>query len=202
MHGHRIVAFYEVRLPAASLEEAFDLFVRHTSEDGRVSDLVTVQVQDRKNRTVIDRVQEFIGLPGGSKRAGLCLAVADGNRCDQVGVIENRTECMGNAVSELAAFVDGTGGLGSAVAGHAAREGEALKHLRHTRLIFADVRVDLAVAALQVAVSDEEVSAVSGTGKKDQIQIVTLDHTVQMNIYEVLAGNGSPVSYDLLLDAV
>ena len=56
VHSHRIVALNKVRLPAAALEEGLDLVMRDTGEDGRVADLISVQVQDRKNRTVSDRV--------------------------------------------------------------------------------------------------------------------------------------------------
>ena len=39
----------------------------------------------------------------------------------------------------------------------------------------------------------------SGTGKKDQVQIVSLNGAVQMYKYKVLSGNGSPVSDNFLL---
>ena len=46
VHGHRVVAFNEVRLPGAATEEALHLFMGHTAEDGGVRDLVAIQVQD------------------------------------------------------------------------------------------------------------------------------------------------------------
>ena len=46
VHGHRVVAFNEVRLPGAATEEALHLFMGHTAKDGGVGDLVAIQVQD------------------------------------------------------------------------------------------------------------------------------------------------------------
>ena len=49
-------------------------------ENGRVTDLVAVQMQDRPNGPVVDRVEEFGGLPSGGQRPCLGLAVADDAR--------------------------------------------------------------------------------------------------------------------------
>ena len=42
VHGHWIVAFYEVWFPAAAFEEIFNLIMWDTGEDGRLADLVSV----------------------------------------------------------------------------------------------------------------------------------------------------------------
>ena len=60
VHGHRVIAFNEDWFPSTSYEVAFDFFVRNTREDCRVADFVSVQMKNRKNRTVCNRVQEFI----------------------------------------------------------------------------------------------------------------------------------------------
>ncbi len=51
-------------------------------------DLVTVQMEDRQDGPVADRIQELVRMPGGRKRAGLGLAVADHAGDDQVRVVE------------------------------------------------------------------------------------------------------------------
>ena len=57
----------EVRLPAAALEEALDLLVGDTGEDGGVADLVAVQVQDGQHGAIGDGVEELVGLPRGGQ---------------------------------------------------------------------------------------------------------------------------------------
>ena len=56
MHGHGIITLYEVRLPAAASEVAFQLLVRDTREDGGVADLVSVQMENGKNRSVCNGI--------------------------------------------------------------------------------------------------------------------------------------------------
>ena len=85
---------------------------------------------------------------------------------------------------------------------NSAWEGELLEHFLHTFLILADVWINFAVRAFQVGVGDQEVSAMSRTGKKDHIQIITFDDTVAVYIDEVLSRYGSPVSYDFFLDLI
>ena len=88
------------------------------------------------------------------------------------------------------------------MAWHAAWEGELLEHFLHSFFVLADVWIDLAVASIQIGIGDQEVAAVTRTGKKDHIQIITLDGTVAVHIHEVLSRHGSPVTYDLFLDLV
>ena len=109
---------------------------------------------------------------------------------------------MGDAISEFTALIDGTGSLRRTMAGHAAREAELFEHFCHAGFIFRDVRIEFAVGTIQIIIGDIEVSAVTRTGKKDQIQIITLDRSVQMDKNKILSRNGSPVSDDLLFDHI
>ena len=68
---------------------------------------------------------------------------------------------MGNGIAQLAALIDGAGGLRRHVAGNAAGEAELLEQAFHTLFIPADVGVHLAVGTIQVGVGDEEVAAVA-----------------------------------------
>lgn len=51
-------------------------------------------------------------------------------------------------------------------------------------------------------VGDQEVSAMSRTGKKNHIQIITFDDTIAVCINKVLSRYGSPVTNDFLLDLI
>ena len=184
------------------MEEVRDLLVGHARKDRGVGDLIAVQMQNGQDRAVGGGVEELVALPGGGQRPGFGFAVADGDCRDQPGVVEHGPEGVGDAVAQLAAFVDGARRLGSAVAGYAAGEGELLEQLLHARFILRDVGIDLAVGAVHIIVGDKEVAAVTGAGEKDQIQIVALDDTVEVDKNEVLPGNRAPVTHDLLLDHV
>ena len=163
VHGHRIIAFYEIRFPATALEESFHLFVRDTGEQRRVADLISVQMQDRKNRTVADWIQEFIGMPGCCQRACLRLTVTNNCHSDQIRVIEYSAECMGDRISKFTTFIDGTRRLRCTVARNSAREGELFEHLSHSFGILADVRIYFTVRTFQVCIGNLEVSAMSRT---------------------------------------
>ena len=165
-------------------------------------DLVAVQVQDRQNNAVRHRIEELVAVPRGCQRAGLRLAVTDNHGCDQVGVIQHRTEAVRQRITQFTALVDGARGLRGNVAGNAARERELLEQALHALGVLADVRVNLAVSALEVGVRHEEVAAVTRTGQQDHIQIILLDDAVQMNVNQVLTGHRAPVADDLLLDVL
>ena len=92
VHRQRVVALDEVGLPAASQEEVLQLLVGHAAEHCGIADFVAVQVQNRQHGAVAHGVQELVALPAGGQGAGLGLAVADGDRGDQVGVIKHRAE--------------------------------------------------------------------------------------------------------------
>ena len=143
VHGFGIGALHEIGLVAVADEKAFQLVVADAREDGGVGDLVTVEVEDGQHGAVAEGVQELVGMPGGGQRAGLGFAIADHRGDDQVGVVEGGAEGVGEAVAEFAAFVDGAGGFGGAVAPDAAGERELFEELAHALLVLALVRIDL-----------------------------------------------------------
>ena len=202
VHRHRVIALDEVGLPRAALEEVLDFLMGHAAEHGGVGDLVAVQVQDWQHSAVANGVQELVRLPGSRQGACLSLAIANGDRANQVGVIKDSTESMGDGIAQLAALVDGARRFGCHMGGNATGEGELLEQLAHAFLIAADIWIDLAIGAVQVGVGNEEVAAVAGAGNQNQILVVLFNNTVQVNIDEVLAGNGAPVTDDLALDVL
>ena len=202
VHSHRIVTFYEVRFPSAALEEVFHFLMRNTWENGRVTDLVSVQMKDWKNSTVCDRVQEFVGLPWSSKRPCFSFTVTDNNCSDKIWVVQNSTKAVSNWISKFSTLIDRTWCFWSTVTRNSAWEWELLKHFLHTFLILADVRINFTIRTFQISVGNQEVSAMSRTGKKNHIQIITFDDTVAVYIDEVLSRYGSPVSDDFFLDLI
>ena len=61
-------------------------------------------------------------MPCRCKRTCLSLTVTDDYRSYKVGIIKYRTECMGYGITKFTALIDGTGCLGSNVAGDTAGE--------------------------------------------------------------------------------
>ena len=88
MDGTRVVAGDQVRRVAVALEERGQLFATDSSQQGRVGDLVAIEVQDRQDCAVADRVDELGGVPCRRQRPGFRFAVTDDTRHDQIGVVE------------------------------------------------------------------------------------------------------------------
>ena len=139
-----------VGLVTHAVEELVELFVGDARQDGRVGDLVAVEVQDRQHDTVGARVHELVGLPAGGQRAGLGLTIADDAGNEQARVVHDRAIGVGQGVTQLATLVDGARGFRSEVGGDAARVGELAEELLQASLILGNVGVRLGVGAVQV----------------------------------------------------
>ena len=167
-----------------------------------VVDLVAVEVKDRQNRAVANRVQELADVPGCRQRPGFRFAVADYGRNDQVGIIERGAAGVREHVAQFTAFVDRAGRFGSAVTADAAGKRELLEELAQPSLVFALVRVDLGVGALEIDRRQNSRRTVPGSGQEDHVQVEFLDQAVQVNIGERQAGARSPVSEQPVLDVL
>ena len=88
VHERGIVARDEVRIPSTSREERGELFVGDAGEDRRIRDLVPVEVQDREDGAVTDRVEKLVRVPARRERARLGLTVTHDARDDEVGIVE------------------------------------------------------------------------------------------------------------------
>ena len=169
-----------------------ELLVADAGQDGRVGDLVAVQVEDRQHGPIVRRVEELVRVPAGGQRAGLGLAVADDAGDDQVRVVERRAEGMAQAVAELAPLVDRARCLGRGVAGDAARERELLEEPLHARHVLARRPGRSRCRSLQVGVADQRRPAVARARDVDHVQVVILDDPVQVDVDEVLAREWCP----------
>ena len=114
-------------------------------QQSRVVDLVAVEVQDRQNGAIANRVQELVDVPGSRQRAGFRFAVAHDGGDDQVGIIKGGAAGVRQHVAEFAALMDRARRLGRAVAADAAGKGELLEELAQPVFVLALVRIDLRV---------------------------------------------------------
>ena len=159
-------------------------------------------MQDREHRPVVGRVEELVGVPAGGERPGLGLPVADHARDGQVGVVERGAERMRECVAELAALVDRSRHFGRDVARDPSRERELLEQPAQTLLVGGHVGIDLAVAALEIGVSDDRRPAVAGPDHIDHVQVAALDHAVEMRVDQVQPRGRAPVAEQPRLDVL
>src|SRR5206468_9445202 len=90
-------------------------------------------------------------------------------------------------VAELAALVDRAGRLRRRVARDPAREGELAEQPAEAVLVETDLRIDLAVGALEIGVGDDPWAAVPRAGDVDRVQLALPDRAVQVRIEQVQA---------------
>ena len=145
-------------------------------------------MEDRQHRAVGDGIEKLVRVPGGRQWPGFRFAVADHAGDDQIGIVERRAEGVAQRIAQFAAFVDRSRRGRRDMAGNSARKRELLEQLFQTGLIQADVRIDLALAAFEIDVADQCRAAMAGAGDIDHVEVVLLDHPVQVDIDEVLAG--------------
>ncbi len=92
---------------------------------------------------------------------------------------------MGQRITQLSSFVNGSRRFGSHVAADTAGKGELPKQLFHAFGIFTQIGVELAVTAFQPGVGDQPGPAMTGAGDVDHIQCVGLDHAIAVGVDEV-----------------
>ncbi len=202
VHLRRVVARDPVHLVPVALEQRGELRFGDAGEHRGVGDLVPVEVQDRQHRPIGHGVQELVGMPRGGERSGLRLTVADDAGDEQIGVVESGAICVGERVTELAAFVDGTGGLRGHVGRDAAGERELAEERAQPVLVLGDVRVDLAVGALEISVGHRGGAAVPGPHHVDGVEVPVADHPVHVGVDEVEPGGRPPVAEQPGLDVL
>ena len=202
VHRLGLVPLDEVGPVAVALEERAELVALDAREQRGVGDLVAVEVQDREHGAVARGVHELVGVPARGERPGLGLAVPDDAARDQIGVVVDRAVGVHEGVAQLAALVDRTRGLGSHVAGDAAGEGELAEQPAKALFVVADVRVDLAVGALEVGVRHQPRATVPGAGYVDGVEVVHLDRAVHVRVDEVEPGRRPPMPEQPRLDVL
>ena len=202
MHSHGLVALDEVGGVAVTAEQLVQLLVADPGQDGGIGDLVAVEMQDRQDHAVRHRAQELVGMPARRQRPRLRLAVADHAGDDEVRVVERGPVRMRDRVPQLAPLVHRAGSFRRHVARNPAGERELGEETLHALLVRGDIRIDLAVGSFQIGVRDQAGPAVPRPGDVEHVEIVFLDHAVQVGIDEVQAGRGAPVPEEPRLDVL
>ena len=196
----RVVPFHEIRLVTHAFEELLQFVFGNASQEAGIGDFVAVQVQNRQHAAIAGWVEKFVSVPTGGQRAGFGFAIADDAGDDQIGIVERRAVGMAERITKFATFVNAARSFGSDVAGNSAGEAELLEQTLHSFRVLADVRVHLAVGALEIGVGHQRRSAVAGADDVDHVQIVAVDHAVEMHVEHVQPGRGAPVAQQARLD--
>ena len=200
VHGLGIAALDEMRLVPITAEQVIELFVADARQYTRVGDLVAVQVQDRKHHAIGQRIQEFVGMPTRGERPRFRFAVADDAGHDQVRVVECGAERMRKGISQLATFVDRARSFWRHVTRDAPRERELLEQPLHALFVQRDVRIHLAIRAIEPRIRHQGWTAMTGTGDVDHVQITLVDDAIEMRVDEVQSRRGAPVTEQPRLD--
>ena len=166
----------------------------NAGQDGRVGNLVAIEMQDRQHGSVGDRVEKFVGLPRSRQRAGLRFTVADNAGDDQTGIVERGSEGMAERIAQFTAFVNRTGRRWRHMAGNPAGKRELREQFFQPGFVLRDVRINFAPGAFEINVADNRRAAVTGAGNVEHVQVILLDDPVQMHIDEILARRRAPVS--------
>ena len=133
VHHVGVAAFDEMRSPSKTLEQHLQLILRYACQDGRVGDLVAVQMENRQHSPVAYRIEKLVGVPTGRQRPGLGFTIADRDGYDQIRVVKGGAKPVRNAVAELTAFMNGARRFRRAMAANAPGKRELLEKLLQTR---------------------------------------------------------------------
>ena len=180
VHVVRLVARHDQRPVAVALEQREQLGFGDAREDGRIRDLVAVQMEDRQDGAVGLRVEELVRVPAGGERSRLRLTVADDAGDEQIRVVERGAECVRERVAELAALVDRSRSLRCGVTRNPTGERELAEEPAQSFFVAADVRVDLAVRSFEVGACDDAGPAVTRPGDEDRAEIARADRAVEV----------------------
>src|SRR5579871_5192209 len=135
MHRPGLVTFDEAGRPSAAAEKLIQFLAGNPGEDGRVGNLVAVEMQDRQDRAVGDWIEELVGMPRRGERPGFRLAIADDAGNEEIGIVEHRSERMAEGIAQLPALVDGAGALRRRMAGNSTGKRKLRKELPQPGLI-------------------------------------------------------------------
>src|SRR5262245_50585962 len=72
-------------------------------------------------------------------------------------------------------------------------KGELFEQLSHAFFILLNVGIKLRVCPLQIGISHHSRPAVSGAANINHVQVMLVDHPVEVNIYEVESGSCPPM---------
>ena len=194
VHRLRVVPFHEVwRIPVPP-KQLFQLLVTDAGKNCRPGDLVAVKVQDRQHRSVMDRVEKLVGVPARRQGTGLRLSISNHTGHDQVGIVKRCSKGVRQRIPQLAPFVDRTRRFGGHMTRNAAGKRELFEQPLHPRSVLCDMGIGFRVTPLQIGVGHQTRTTMPRTSDVQDIEVMCLDHTVQMDVDKIQSRSRSPVA--------
>ena len=202
MHRLGLVALDEIRLPAVAAEQLQQFVARHASQHGGIGDLVAVQMQNRQHRTVAYRIQKLVDMPARSQRSSFRFAVSHHATRQQIRIVKHRAASVHDGVAELSTFVNRSRSFRRGMAGYSAWKRKLLEQLLHACFALPNIRVELAVRALEVGIGYHAGATVTGAGDVDGVQVEILDQAIEVDVDEVQPGRGTEMPQQARLDVL
>ena len=153
-------------------------------QHGRAGNLVPIQMQNGKHRSIANRVEKLDALPGTLQRPCFCLAIANNRRNNQVWIIKSGPKGVGEDVAEFSSFMDGAWSRHADVTWHASRRRELAKEQVHPLGILRHLGIDFRVGAFEIDIREERRSTMSWAGQVDHVHVMILDEPVEVDIDE------------------
>ena len=155
-----LMSLDEIRRISIASQQVIEFLVADAGEDRGIGDLVAVEVKDRQNDAVGQRIQKFVRVPTRRQRSCLRLAIPDDASDDQVGVVESGAVGVREGIAEFASLVHRARRLRRHVAGNSTGKRELRKEALHARFVLRDVRIDFAIGSFEIGVRDKTGSTV------------------------------------------
>ena len=92
--------------PSKTFKEKGQFFVCFAFEDCWIVDLSTVEVEDWKNSTIIDWVQEGIGQPTSHQWTSFPFTITDYGCGNHIWIVQNSSRCVRKSITKFSTFVD------------------------------------------------------------------------------------------------
>ena len=127
MHTAGFRAFHKVRLPAHTCKKLPQHVIRSTGQNGRIGNLVAVQMQNRQHRAIFVRIDKFVALPGSGQRTSFRFSIADHAGRNQIGIVKYRAKGMGQRIAQFSALMNRAGHLRRHMTGNPAGKGKLLE---------------------------------------------------------------------------
>ena len=144
----------------------------------------------RPQRPTSQRYQRTLPEPWSRLR----FAIADHAGNQQAGIVECGTVRMRQGISQLSAFMNGSGSLRSDMTRNTTGKRELAKETPHSLTITADIRIYLAVRPVQPGIRQNCGTTVARPPDTKSIETTRLDHTVEMGMDKIQSGRGAPVT--------
>src|ERR1017187_40841 len=167
-----------------------------------VVDFIAVEMEDRQNSAVANRVEELTDMPRCRQRAGFRLAIAHDGGNNQFWIIESGPAGVRQHVAQFTAFVYGAGRLGRAMTPDPAGKRELLEKFAQPSLVFALIRIDFRIRTLKIPRRQNSRRTVPGAGHEDHVEVEFPDETVQVEVRERQSGARPPMAQKPVLDVL